>query len=104
MDSATWIALTPHQANLLREAGADVRLLDEVRTEHVSGRRVVIAPSSARGEDGVLAAARRLQTLGADVYVVDKEALGGALDLADLLELRAAEGKQVDLTALAKSA
>lgn len=102
---ALWVALTRHTAHVLSGAGADALLIDDARTENVAGKRVVIAPSAARGEGAVRAAARRLQTLGADdVRAIETTALGGALDVADLIEQRGAEGQPADLAALADSA
>ena len=104
MDATIWIALTAHTANVLRGVGVDTLLLDEARAENVAGKRVVIAPSAARGKGAEQTAARRLETLGADVRVIGTAALDGALDVADLVEVRAAEGRRADLAAIAEGA
>ena len=92
-------AMTAHGAQTIRNIGGDAAHYEELAGERVKNRRVILVPSAAR-PGAEKQAAKRLQSLGADVCSVPASALDGCLDIADLIEQR---GTGVNLAAIASA-
>jgi len=90
-----------HTAHMLRQIGADAIHDDEISAERVRGRYCIAAPSGVSRDPDAAAErdARRALELGASAAaIITRDALGGAADVADLIE--SANGAGVDLAAL----
>ena len=105
--ASLWLGGSTHAVHLLRLAGQDAITADEAIAEQVRGRHCIVAPSVSRHNAFEVAErhARRALDLGAEsAGIVLRETLpGGALDLADALEM-AGDGNTVDLDGIAHAA
>lgn len=84
-----WATITSHAAFLLESMGADADQFDKLTNERIGTKTVIVVPSASQA-GAEKRALRAMHKLGAKAVVL-KASLGGALDLADLIELRGAE-------------